>query len=408
MRLQLTAAVLASLLVPSSGDAETPAPPGPGESATTGPASTPIPPPARRIVGRFHGELGTYADSDHVEVLTPSVAGEVEDPTAGWSAHGEYLVDAVSAASVDIVSTASRHWTEVRQAGGAQAAFKPGNVGVTGSGSFSSEPDYLAWAAGGSGSVDLAQKNVTLLWGYAYGHDTVGRSGTPFSVFSRSLARNAFNGAVTVVMDPATILVLGGDFVRERGDPSKPYRYVPLFAPAVAATIGVGASIDEVNRLRLSERPLEQLPLARDRYAAWARYLHRFSRATLRLEERLYTDSWSLRASSTDARLLVDRGERWIWSSHLRLYGQSAVSFWRRAYTLTDAGAPALRTGDRELGPLWSLTGGSGVRWKGGRAHPTGWAVGADLDLIWTSFLDDLYVTGRFAGIMSLVWEVDL
>lgn len=396
MRLQLTVAALA-VLIAGTGVAETAGSPAPGE--------TPAP---RRIVGRIHSELGVYADSDHVEVLTPSIAAEAEDATAGWSARADYLVDAVSAASVDIVSTASRHWTEVRQAGAARGAYKPGDVGFAGTGSFSSEPDYLAWAAGGSGSLDLAQKNLTLLLGYAYGQDTIGRSGTPFSVFSRSLTRNALNGAVTVVVNPSTIVVLGGDLVRERGDQSKPYRYVPLFAPTVAPTVGNGASVDEVNALRLSERPLEQLPLARDRYAAWGRYLRRFARTTLRLEERLYTDSWSLRASSTDARLLVDRGERWMWSSHLRFHAQSPVSFWQRAYTLTDAGIPALRTGDRELGPLWSLSGGAGVRWKGGRSRTAGWTIGGDLDLNWTSFLDDLYITGRLAGILSLVWEVDL
>ena len=237
-------------------------------------------------------------------------------------------------------------------------------------GSFSSEPDYLAWAAGGTAMLDVDQKNFTLLAGYAYGHDTIGRSGTPFSVFSRSLSRNAFNGAVTIVVNPTTLVVVGGDLVRERGDPSKPYRYIPLFTPEVAAGVARGASIDDVNRLRLPERPLEQLPLARDRYAAWARYLRRFSRETLRLEERLYTDTWSLRATSTDARFMLDWRERWQLASHVRFHAQSPVSFWQRAYTVTDAGVPALRTGDRELGPLWSLTGRWGLSLERGPPAP--------------------------------------
>ena len=360
------------------------------------------------MTGRIQGSLAAYADSDHVEVLTPSLAAEAADATAGWTARADYLVDAVSAASVDIVSTASPHWTEIRQAGGAQGTFKPGDYGFGAAGSFSSEPDYLAWAAGGTASVDLAQKNFNVLAGYAYGHDTIGRSGTPFSVFSRTLTRNAFNGAVTIVVNPSTLLVVGGDLIRERGDQSKPYRYVALFAPEVAPGVARGASVDDVNRLRLPERPLEQLPLARDRYAAWARYLHRFPRSTLRLEERLYTDTWALHASTSDARFLADWRERWLLASHVRFHAQSPVSFWQRAYTLTDAGVPALRTGDRELGPLWSVTGGGGMRWKGGRPQPTGWTVGWDVDVTWTSFLDDLFVGGRLAGIATFVWETDL
>lgn len=399
MRLQLTSAALL-VLVARVGTAQ---------QTSLGPREpTALVPAAKHVVGRFHSELSAYSDSDHVDVLTPSISGEAQDDTAGWSARGQYLVDAVSAASVDVVSTASRHWTEVRHAGSAEGALKHHDLGITGAGSFSTEPDYLAWAAGGSVSLDLDQKNFVLVGGYGYGHDTIGRSGTPFSVFSRSLMRNALNASLTIVVNPSTLAVIGGDVIFERGDQSKPYRYVPLFAPDVAPGVPRAASLSVVNTLRLPERPLEQLPLARDRYALWGRYLHRFSTSTLRLEERLYTDSWNLHASTTDVRFLVDRGDRWHWRSHVRFHAQSAVSFWSRAYTLTDAGVPGLRTGDRELGPLWSATGGGGLRWRGGSPRPAAWTIGGDVDLIWTSFLDDLYVDSRLAGILTLSWETDL
>src|SRR5690348_7140510 len=62
-------------------------------------------------------EVSAYADTDSVSVFTPGLEAEIKDPLSGWSATGSYLVDIVSAASVDIVSTASGHWTELRQAG---------------------------------------------------------------------------------------------------------------------------------------------------------------------------------------------------------------------------------------------------------------------------------------------------
>jgi hypothetical protein len=400
MRLQLTGAALLVLV----------ARPGTAQQTSTGPDEpvTEVPPAARRVTGHFKSELSLYSDSDHVDVLTPSIAGDAEDETAGWSARGQYLVDAVSAASVDIVSTASPHWTEVRQAGSAEGALKRRDLGVSGSGSVSSEPDYLGWATGGSVSLDLDQKNFVLAAGYNYGHDTIGRSGTPFSVFSRSLTRNALNAGLTIVMNPSTLVVLGGDLIFERGDQSKPYRYIPLFASDVAPVVPQAAPVSLVNMLRLPDRPLEQLPLARDRYALWGRFLHRFSASTLRLEERLYTDSWNLHASTTDVRFLKERGEHWQWRSHARFHAQSPVSFWSRAYTLTEAGVPALRTGDRELGPLWNATGGGGLRWRGGRDRPAAWTIGGDIDVTWTSFLDDLYIGNRLAGILTLSWETEL
>ena len=52
-------------------------------------------------------EVSAYADTDAVSVFTPALEGSIKDPLSGWSANGSYLVDIVSAASVDIVSTAA-------------------------------------------------------------------------------------------------------------------------------------------------------------------------------------------------------------------------------------------------------------------------------------------------------------
>lgn len=177
MRLQLTGATLLLAVLPGAGAAQERGP-RPSSAADAGSLATvtEVPgPPAKRVTGRIRGELSAYSDSDHVDVLTPSISAEAQDSLAGWSAKGQYLLDAVSAASVDIVSTASRHWTELRHVGSAEGTLKPHDLGVTAGGSVSSEPDYLAWAAAGSVSLDLDQKNFVLVAGYSYGHDTIGR-----------------------------------------------------------------------------------------------------------------------------------------------------------------------------------------------------------------------------------------
>lgn len=353
-------------------------------------------------------EYGQYADTDHVFVETPSVSGTVSDPVKGWSVGAQYLVDVVSAASVDIVSTASRRWTEVRQEGGLQGAYKPGTFGAQASATISDEPDYLSLSAGGAITQDLAAKNVTLLLGYAYGHDVAGRSGTPFSVFSHTIDRNAFTGTLTLVLGPSTISSFVGDVVLENGDQSKPYRYIPLFAPGTQ--VPRGASIDVVNSLRVSARPLEQLPLSRSRYALTARLAHRYHLATLRLEERAYADSWLMLATTTDARLLFDVGQRVELGPHLRLHAQTAVDFWQRAYLYGPGFQyPALRTGDRELGPLVNATAGGTLRLGiGGDANPMSWVLGFDLNGTTTQYLDDLYVTQRISVIGGVTLETDL
>src|SRR5262249_15595436 len=147
------------------------------------------------------------------------------------------LVDVVSAASVDIVSTASRRWREVRQEGDFDGNVKFGDFGVGASGSVSVEPDYVAWAAGGTLSYDFAPKNVTVLGGYAFGHDTIGRSGTSFDVFSRVVVTHTANLALTVVVNKDTLLSFVSDVIFQEGDSSKPYRYIPMFTASAAAKI---------------------------------------------------------------------------------------------------------------------------------------------------------------------------
>jgi len=350
---------------------------------------------------RASTEVAAYQDSVAVTVFTPTVAAAVEHPTAGWAANGRYLVDVVTAASSDIVSTASPRWNEVRHAGNLGFRYKPDTFGVGLNASTSSTPDYFSASAGAQLLKDLDDKHWSLALGYAYGNDTIGRTGTSFDTFSRTLASHAFVGSVTRPLSPSAQLTISGDFIAERGDQSKPYRYIPMFSAANAALVPAGADTATVARLRLDARPLEQLPLTRDRFALTARIAWRSDLGTLRLEERVYRDSWALAASTTDARYLFDLGQRALIGPHLRLHAQGAVDFWQRAYTATGAGdLPALRTGDRELGALLTL--GTGLLFRlmlGPEGDRNSTAITISADGYWTNFADTLYVKTRFAGI---------
>ncbi len=363
------------------------------------------------LVARASSEVSFYSDSEAVTVVTPTVGVSVENPLSEWSVGGHYLVDAVSAASVDIVATASQRWREVRQAGDANAAYKIGSVGLGASGSFSVEPDYVGWGAGATGSVDLFQKNATLLFGYSFGHDVRGRGGTPFSVFSRLTLTHSFNGALTVLVNRDTIFSFVADAIYEDGDTSKPYRYIPMFTPGEAVAVPVGASIDYVNAHRLDMRPLEQLPTQRFRYAGTVRLAHRFSASTLRISERFYRDTWGLTASSTDVRYIIDAGSRVSLWPHARLHLQTPVSFWQRAYSAVQTSGgewavPALRTGDRELGPLRGLTGGGGIQIRiGPDASPADLTLNLQGEAVWTTYLNDIYISNRVSGLGVIAME---
>lgn len=375
------------------------------------PASTPKLEDASTKRATF--EMASYTDSDHITVYSPSIAASVENVTQGMSLRGSYLVDVVSAASVDIVSTASRAWHEVRHAGTIETEYKPHEFGVSIGGSVSSEPDYLSYGLGFAVAQDLDEKNTTITAGYGYGHDVASRGPTPFAVWSRVIEHGTFNVGVTQVVNRSTVASLSADMILDSGDQSKPYRYIPMFSPNVATGVPLGASIDWVTANRLPERPLEQLPLNRQRYAVTGRLGHRFEGSTIRLEERVYADSWLLIASTTDARWIFDVGRRFALWPHAHFHAQSAVNFWQRAYVSNSVNGswdlPEFRTGDRELGPLRTIEGGGGLRaFLGSNADPQAWSLTFQGDVMYTNFLDDLYTTTRSGFLGTLTFEGEL
>lgn len=313
-------------------------------------------------------EMSGYTDSTHVHVLTPAINAAVVSPTGGWNVGGSYLLDMVTAASPDLVSTASRPFREQRHAGNLGGGYKLSGWQLGVNGNVSSEPDYLSRTVGGSVSTELNEKLITPRLGYNYSWDTIGYRNTPFDQFSARLVTHAIDAGVTFVMSPTTLLVTGISMSFEAGENSKLYRFVPMFDPDTAKSITGPVSVRAVNDNRLNVRPRENVPQTRNRFAVGARINHRFSSGTLRAEERIYTDSWGVKASTTDGRYMHDLGERLRVWPHLRLHVQTGASFYHIAYSAaentngTPIEIPLYRTSDREASPFVAVTTGGGAR----------------------------------------------
>jgi tetratricopeptide (TPR) repeat protein len=360
-----------------------------------------LPTNRKSLVVKAGLDVAGYGDTTNVYVFTPSLNGSVTSPTAGWNVGGSFVLDVVSAASPDIVSEASLAYHEQRYAGVLSGGYKPGLYGVQLTGDVSSEPDYLAIGGGVAFTADMNDKLTTPRVAVNYDHDNIGRGPNNFI---STLDTVEVEAGVTMVLNSTTLLVAGLTGQFERGDQSKPYRYVPMFAPNVANYIPPGASIDLVNEVRSNVRPLEQLPTARDRYAVGLRLNHRFSSATLRIDERIYADTWELLATTTDIRYVIDAGKHLrIWP-HVRLNAQTGANFYQLAYKVvanpqTDqVTLPLYRTDDRELSPLITFTGGGGARIALGEVEAkTQWGLNLSGDVMYTKYFDALFITYRTA-----------
>jgi hypothetical protein len=379
-----------------------------------------LPQNRKSLVIRVAGDLSGYSDTNSVAVYTPAITASLTSPTAGWNVGGNLLVDAVSAASPDLVSTASPPFKEYRYAGGVTGGYKPGLYGFQVNTNVSSSPDYVSYTLGGQLTADLNDKLVTPTLGFSYSLDRIGRGPNnylhEFNPLKGKLDTHEIEAGVTFVMSPTAILVVGGTLSLERGDQSQPYRYIPMFDPIdVAPFVPNGATVDLVNRTRLPIKPLEQLPTERNRFALGARFNKRLNNSTFRVEERLYVDTWGVKASSTDSRYMVDLSRHLRVWPHVRIHAQTAASFYQLAYSaILDPPPngqiliPTFRTGDRELSPLITGTGGGGVRI--GLGEPEGevkYGITVTGDVMYTRYLKALYVTTRTAVYGSAGFDVE-
>lgn len=363
-------------------------------------------------------EVATYNDNDNTHVVSPALFGAAVQPTDGWNIAGSVIVDLVTTASTDIVTTASRRYDDRRFGADVGGGYKIGGLVTLGlSASVSIESDYIGRTFGGNLSADVLNKMVTPYIGYSAGIDTIGRADTDWDVFSRPFRRHNISAGASIIFSPMTVGVAAFTLQVEDGDQSKPYRHVAMFPTEAVDDLPRAAAKELTSAVRLPIMPLEQLPLERYRYAVLLRAMHRFDSATLRASERFYMDSWGQIASSTDARFMWDffsvKDEdgtesfpQLSFNPHVRFHIQGPTDFWRRAYVATPGVAgyelPAYRTADRELGPLLAVTGGLGV----GAKLSEMFVLGVQAEGIYTQFLDHLYLYDRFGLFTSSTLEI--
>lgn len=362
---------------------------------------------------RIGVEISGYSDSTATHVFSPAMNAAVVSPTGGWNVGGSYLLDVLTAASPDIVSMASGRYKETRHAGSLTGGYKIDDVQVQASGNVSREPDYLSITGGLAASIETMEKHVTPRLAYSLTADTIGIRSTPFSQYHRNLTTHEVEAGSTFVVSPSTLFVGGLTARFELGEQSKLYRYVPLFDEKNIPKIEPGASVEQVNALRLAARPRETLPASRSRFALGGRLNHRLGDSTIRLEERLYLDSWGIFGSTTDARWLWDTSERLRVWPHVRFHFQSEARFYQLAYQgIEDRNGIETfryRTGDRELSRMLSLTLGGGARYQlSSPKAETKYAVVASGEVMLSHYFMSLYITGRTAFYGTLGFEVQL
>lgn len=285
---------------------------------------------------RIATNLSLYSDDDSTDVVT-SVTRVSADPWEGGTVEASYLIDIISSASIDVVSSATERFDENRQAIGVGARHDFGGTVASLNYGYSHEPDYDGHGAGLGLTMELAERNATLGLSYAIELSKIGRSDDP--TFSEDLVTHVFDLSGSQILTPWLVADFGYAMAVQDGYTAKPYRY----ARAVQVVPGDASGL--TGQVVVPERH----PELRFRNAFYGGLkAHVAAETAAELRYRLYVDNWGMNGHTIEA--LGHMGWTRNFGARLRYryYWQNAANFWQDLY---DAPQKYMSR-DRELSPL--------------------------------------------------------
>ena len=223
------------------------------------------------------------------------------------SLQAQYYVDAVSNASIDVVTQASA-FKETRTAWelGATTVVRDSTLSL--SLSRSTEPDYIADAV----NVDLAHEvfggQSTVSLGFTRGHDQVGKKGIPGWI-DESLHWQ-YRAGLTQILTPRWLVSLNAEALADSGYLASPYRSARVFGAFVHENLPRTRSARAVKFRSINDT------------SAWVDH------SSFRAEYRAYWDNWKIRAGTTEFAVSKGFGDRFLVDATLRFYSQSKALFY--------------------------------------------------------------------------------
>ena len=280
----------------------------------------------------YHLYTGGGVDIDGPSILMRKQVGK------NTSFVGNYYLDMVSSASIDVVTTASPY-NEERKQWSLGMDYLRGNTTVRVGYTSSVESDYDASTYNVSISQDMFGGLRTLTVSYGLGDDEVGKSNDPN--FERFLDKQNYALGLTQILTKNLILALNYETGTDEGYLNNPYRTVRYFNPT--DTEGRGYSYEE-----------ELYPNTRTSNAVGirARYFLPY-RAAIEGEYRFFTDTWDVE-SHTASLTYIHPWRDFTFTGKFRYHDQTAAHFYSDLFPR--AQATNFRGRDKELSPLTSYT----------------------------------------------------
>lgn len=254
--------------------------------------------PENRAEAMFHVYSGGGVRATGPALLVrKSIADKV-------SLSAQYYVDAVSNASIDVVTTASP-FKENRTAYDLGVDYVVRDTTLTVGVSKSKEPDYDVSGT----SIDIAQEvfggMTTISMGYSRSLDQVGKMGAP--EFSDSAKHWQYRAGVTQILTSGWLASVNAEVVSDDGYLGSPYRAARVF----------GAAVPERNPRTRTSRALKFRSIT-----------ELGERKAVRGEYRYFWDTWGIKAHTLEAGFSRYFGSQWLADAMVRYNTQSKALFY--------------------------------------------------------------------------------
>ena len=284
----------------------------------------------------YHRYEGGGMTIDGPSVLVrKSFAGKV-------SVSANHYVDQVSAASIDVMTSASPY-TEERKENSLGVDYLSGKAIYSLSVTESTENDYEASTVAFGASQDFFGDLTTISLGYARGTDDIFRTGDP--LFSAEAERQNFRFGLTQVLTRNWIVSVSHELVTDEGFLNNPYRSVRY---------EVGGSYSFQSERYPNTRTSEATAWRSAYYLPW--------RAAVHAEYRDFKDSWGINAHDWSLALVQPWRDQLELELRYREYSQGNADFYSDLFPFQNAQNFLAR--DKELSTFDSSSYGFAVSWE--------------------------------------------
>ena len=264
------------------------------------------------------------------------------------SVSGNYYVDNISSASIDVETSGASRYTEERTEYSVTADYIYLKNVISSGYTSSEENDYEAETVYFSISQDFFGDLSTLTMGYARGNDTVMQNGN--DSFEDTVDRQNYRLGISQIATKNLLVTLNYEAITEEGYLNNPYRSYRYQDPLNNSSY---VSATEVYpRTRTS-----------DAIAITASYYLPY-RAAIKGKYRYYSDDWEIDANTFELAYTHPLTDQFIFDIHYRYYEQANAYFYSDLHSFESVDEKDFRARDKELSQFNSQTIGFGLSYE--------------------------------------------